>query len=208
MASTVVSYGPGPENIADLRSHGRGGGRMVVLVHGGLWLAPWERDTMETLAVALTSVGYDTLNIEYRLLGKRPVWPASGHDVEMAIRYASTISDGVSVVGHSAGGYLALWAQTRQPAIPTVGLGPITDLESAQLHHHSLNEVITSGAPTQLSPEKTAILIHGSDDEIIDPEQSVRVGDDCRVEVVPGAGHFDIIKPEGPSWELLVDVLG
>ena len=49
-----IRYGPHHENIGDLRP---GGGRIVVLVHGGLWRQEYERDSMETLAVDLAKRG-------------------------------------------------------------------------------------------------------------------------------------------------------
>lgn len=203
----TVRYGPAEYNIADLttgdKSHG-----LIVLVHGGLWLGPWERDTMESMAFSLNEVGFHTMNIEYRRLGNAPVWPASGHDVEMAIRYAGTVKDDVAVLGHSAGGYLGLWAHQRSQDFRMIGLAPLTDLARAQDDHPSLRAVIEAGAPPSLAtPFGSVLLIHGDHDDIVPSWHSERFSDDCTVEVVGGAGHFDLLNPSGPHWSLMLEAL-
>jgi 3-dehydroquinate dehydratase-2 len=203
----TVSYGPDPENIADLR-RGNADSGLVVLVHGGLWLGQWERDSMESLSVRLHEVGFSTLNIEYRRLGRRPVWPASGHDVELAVRYARTLNADLSVIGHSAGGYLGMWCHHRDPDFRFVGLAPLTDIVSAGAHHPSLKEVVAAGAPGRLAPPRpNATLMHGSDDTLVDPDQSKRFREACRVELLPGVGHFELLDPTQPHWGGLVAAL-
>lgn len=202
-----ISYGPDRENVADLR-RGEDDTGLVILVHGGLWLSQWERDTMESLAVRLHEIGFTTLNIEYRRLGHRPVWPASGHDVELAIRYARDLDANLSVVGHSAGGYLGLWCHRRSPDFRCIGLAPLTDLESAGEHHPSLREVLAAGAPAVLdAPKADVTLIHGDDDTIVDPVQSRQFQDACHVELLPGVGHFDLLDPFRDHWDGLVAAL-
>lgn len=200
----TVAYGPDAENIADFRVGDADRG-LVVLVHGGLWLGQWERDTMESLSVRLHEVGFSTLTIEYRRLGHRPVWPASGHDVELAIRYARTLNADLSVIGHSAGGYLGMWCHHRDPDFRFVGLAPLTDIGSASAHHPSLKEVVAAGAPRRLAPPgPNATLIHGADDTVVDPDQSGRFKGVCRVELLPGLGHFELLDPTQPHWDSLI----
>ncbi len=204
----TIRYGPAEDNVADVLTADKSSS-LVVLVHGGLWLGPWERDTMETLAIGLNEVGFNTMNIEYRRIRTAPVWPASGHDVEMAIRYAGTISDDVAVIGHSAGGYLGLWAHRRTPDFRMVGLAPLTDLAAARNDHPSLDAVTAAGAPTMLTaPSESVWLIHGVDDEIVPPWHSERFSKNCKVEVVDGAGHFDLLGSSGSHWNFLVEALG
>lgn len=200
----TLSYGPDPEQVGDHRA-GNASRGLVVLVHGGLWLGQWERDTTESLAVGLHQAGYDTLNIEYRRLGDRPVWPASGHDVEMAIRFAGHLKREVIVIGHSAGGYLGLWTHRRNPRFGLLCLAPLTDLASAQSDHRSLAEVVASGAPATLrAPARSVFLLHGAEDTIVPPRQSERFTQECRVEILPELGHFDLLDPSRPHWDLLL----
>ena len=63
--------------------------------------------------------GWAVWNIEYRRLGEGGGWPATFEDVAAAIDHLPLLEaqldlEGVTVIGHSAGGHLALWAAGRE----------------------------------------------------------------------------------------------
>src|SRR5262249_61272411 len=66
-------------------------------------------------------------------------WPGAGVDVAAAVHYVPELTGRypldparVALVGHSAGGQLALWAAKRAQ-LPVVALAPVSDLrESAE----------------------------------------------------------------------------
>lgn len=207
MPYDTIAYGTHPDQIGDIRE-GNERKPLVVLVHGGLWLRSWERDSTESIAVALSSNGFSTLNIEYRRLGPGPAWPGSGHDVEMAIRFARTMSQELVVIGHSAGGYLGLWNQKRRPAELMVGLASMTRLDPTGSTYPSVAEVAASGAPESLDvADDATILIHGSTDKVVPVDHSVRLQGQCRVEIVEDLGHFDLLDPAKSHWPLLITAL-
>jgi acetyl esterase/lipase len=95
---------------------------LAVVIHGGCWLARvGSLDSTAALAAALTDAGIATWNIEYRRVGNRGGgWPGTFLDVGAATDYAKTLARSypldlarVVVVGHSAGGHLALWVAAR-----------------------------------------------------------------------------------------------
>jgi pimeloyl-ACP methyl ester carboxylesterase len=75
---------------------------------------------MDSFATAITELGYASWNIEYRALGTGGAWPVIFQDVGQAIDFARGFSkygvdtDKVAIIGHSAGGHLALWAASRR----------------------------------------------------------------------------------------------
>ena len=79
---------------------------------------------MRGLAADLVRRGWAVWNIEYRRLGgDGGGWPATFDDVAAAIDHLRTLDapldlDGVSFLGHSAGGHLALWAAARASIPP------------------------------------------------------------------------------------------
>ncbi|MFC4588584.1 alpha/beta hydrolase [Sphaerisporangium corydalis] len=87
---------------------------VAVLVHGGYWRSIWEADLMDALAIDLADRGYAAWNIEYR----RPDphgWAATTEDVASAIEALGGLGvpldlNRIAVIGHSAGGQLALRA--------------------------------------------------------------------------------------------------
>lgn len=111
---TIVRYGDDPDQRAELRvPDGTGPFPVAVLIHGGYWRPRWEFDLMDGLAVDLTARGYVTWNVEYR----RPTedrWAAMTSDVAAALQAAGSVPEGdpgrVVILGHSAGGQLALRA--------------------------------------------------------------------------------------------------
>ncbi|MEV7967924.1 alpha/beta hydrolase [Sphaerisporangium sp. NPDC088356] len=85
---------------------------VAVLIHGGYWRSIWEADLMDALAIDLADRGYASWNMEYR----RPDlhgWDATTADVAAGVAALSEIDapldlGRIAVIGHSAGGQLAL----------------------------------------------------------------------------------------------------
>lgn len=122
---TVVYYGEDPYNFAELRIpkiDSTGTYPVAVVIHGGCWLSAVANvDFMSGYASALTQEGYATYNIEYRS-ADHPAggWPNTFNDVVQAINYLSTLSskyplnlNQIVLIGHSAGGHLALWTTLK-----------------------------------------------------------------------------------------------
>lgn len=112
-----LAYGADPDRHGDLRlpaATGAGRHPVAVLVHGGYWRSRWESDLMEPLAAELNARGYATWNLEYR----RPDdhgWAATVAD--LAAGFAALARpdlatdldlDRIALLGHSAGGQLAV----------------------------------------------------------------------------------------------------
>jgi len=118
-----LSYGKDSSNFGDLRvPAGAGPHPVAVLVHGGCFKAAYGniRD-LSPMADALKAGGIATWNIEYRRLGQPGGgWPGTYLDVGRAVDYLRTVAGQhgldlgrVVLVGHSAGGHLAMWAAAR-----------------------------------------------------------------------------------------------
>jgi 3-dehydroquinate dehydratase-2 len=216
LAFETERYGPHPDNVADVRLPSNDPNGVAILVHGGLWRPEYERDTTETLAVDLTGRRLATWNIEYRRgLGR---WPGCAHDVLSVIDHVRRTEGPelpLFVLGHSAGGHLALWAASkRQDDIDLlVGLSAITDLramsDSGAAGSVEARRLLEAGAPAAVGAvaQKT-LLVHGEDDEIVPTSQSTRLSTEARVELIPGMGHFPILDPEREHWPLVLAELG
>jgi acetyl esterase/lipase len=209
-------YGPHPDNVADVRRPSTDALGLAILAHGGLWRQEYERDSTETLAVDLTERRLTTWNIEYRRGHGR--WPGCAHDVLGVIDHVRR-SEGpglpLFMIGHSAGGHLALWAGSRRPGDIelVVGLSPITDLtamsDAGDIGSVEARGLLAAGAPSAVGAvaDKT-FLFHGEDDEIVPTSQSTRLSTEARVELIPEMGHFPMLDPERGHWPLVVAELG
>lgn len=99
----------------------RGGVRgVVVTIHGGFWSCDYDRSLEEPVVADLVAAGYAVWNLDYRSVGNGGGWPATFHDVAVgldallgACRKHGLPSGRVALVGHSAGGHLALWGAAR-----------------------------------------------------------------------------------------------
>lgn len=209
---TTVSYGPHPENVGDLRVPD-GAESVMMLVHGGFWLQEWSRDTMDSLAVGIHRLGLATWNIEYRRSGAGGAWPGSLDDVRLAHGYLSNRGEmsgaPISLVGHSAGGYLALALSEEVDVAATAVLAPITDLDMASVEdgpgHAIARELLASGAPATVDGRKV-YAIHGLADTLVSPGQSERLTD-ATLELLPDVGHFELLDPSPPPWDSLLRAL-
>lgn len=204
----TIPYGPHPANVGDLR---RGGSGLVVLVHGGFWRHEWTRDTMESLAVDLAERGHNTWNIEYRRIGAGGGWPGSGHDVLTALEFVPRLGLDVAtatVVGHSAGGHLGIWAGGRAPSGvgKVIGLAPITDLHmhsrSGMFGAKEAQQLLDDGAPIVLEPGSVPIVsFHGDEDDLVPPDHSSQFSEQQGTRHVPvSEGHFELLDPTRDHW--------
>jgi acetyl esterase/lipase len=118
-----IDYGPDPSQYGELRvPPGAGPHPTAILVHGGCFKAAYAtaRD-LAPMADALKAMGIASWNIEYRRLGDSGGgWPGTYLDVGRAVDYLRTLAPRfnlntgrVVIVGHSAGGHLAMWAAAR-----------------------------------------------------------------------------------------------
>jgi acetyl esterase/lipase len=127
-----LAYGTEPSQIGELRvPPGRGPHPLVILVHGGCWRAAFaSMKDLPAMADALKDAGIASWNIEYRRLGETGSgWPGTYLDVGHAIDFVRTMAaerpldvSRVVVVGHSAGGHLAMWAAIRSKIPATSAL--------------------------------------------------------------------------------------
>jgi acetyl esterase/lipase len=158
MSFRTIAYGPSPDHVGDLylphRAGHRSSGRAPVigLLHGGFWRMPYGRDHIAPIAGDLKDRGFAVWNLEYRRVGTAGGgWPGTLQDVGSGIDHLATLAehgepidlDRVTIVGHSAGGHLALWSALKdkvrgdgfQPkrvnVSMAVGLAAVADLALA-----------------------------------------------------------------------------
>lgn len=110
---------------------GAGNYPLVVIFHGGFWKMPYDLDQINPLAEDLTARGYAVWNVEYRRVGESGGgWDGTFQDaadavnflLQVAAKYSLDLTR-VAIIGHSAGGHLALWLASRANKISVDGLG-------------------------------------------------------------------------------------
>jgi acetyl esterase/lipase len=204
----AIRYGPSVDQEADLHLPATPRPPVVCLLHGGFWRTPHGRDQMSAIADDLVSRGLAVWNLEYRRLGTpRAGWPAPMDDVAAGIDHLAQLSvggvdlnlDRVTVVGHSAGGHLALWVgghnrsrsvqSPRVRVLAAVGLAPIADLAHAyetKVGGEAVAELL-GGTPSQ-HPERCRaaspiemlplrvrqLILHGTADDVVPIDLSRR----------------------------------
>ena len=118
-----IPYGTDSSQYGELRvPTGPGPHAVVVLVHGGCFKAAYaQASQLGQIGDALKAKGIATWNIEYRRLGQPGSgWPGTYLDVAHGVDHLRAIASQhkldlgrVVIVGHSAGGHLAMWAAAR-----------------------------------------------------------------------------------------------
>ena len=221
-------YGPHRSQRADLYLPRRPGPHPVmVLIHGGSWQVRYGKIVMRGLAGDLMRRGWAVWNIEYRRVGDGGGWPETFEDVAAAIDHLATLDapvdlERVSILGHSAGGHLALWAAGRAklpagaPGTPApirvrrvISQAGVCDL--ADGYHRVPEGAVKSlmgGGPEEF-PERYAIadpmahvplgipvlLVHGTADETVSVELSRKYESAERA----AGGTVELVEIEGEA---------
>ncbi|MEE3354400.1 MAG: alpha/beta hydrolase [Actinomycetota bacterium] len=234
-----IPYGTDPLQTGDLRvPPGDGPFRVVVLIHGGFWRSGFDNSLMTPLAEDATERGVATWNIDYRSVGDPGGgYPGTLEDVAQAIDHLAHLDeplalDDVTVIGHSAGGHLALWAGSRDQLSPgdpgaspiiephtVVAQAAVVDLRLAAEVNlgSSAVEALLGGEPDEVSEhyrvaqpvfdDHRIIAVHGRYDQTVPISQSA---------LIPGAvgifsdtgTHFDVLDPRHDLWLRTMAELG
>lgn len=134
---SVVTYGPHPSQVVEFTVPPVPAGAplrsppAVILIHGGFWQAGYDLRLEDAIAGDLVGRGFVVANIDYRAVGDGGGVAQTFADVATAVdTVAGWLRDRypagpVVIVGHSAGGHLALWAAARHRLPPdAVGADP------------------------------------------------------------------------------------
>jgi predicted alpha/beta hydrolase family esterase len=204
LAALNVPYGEHPLQFANVRD---APGPLVLLLHGGVWKAQYDLAYFEPLAEALGAAGYATANVEYRRVGNGGGWPQTLEDVLAAVERFRP----AALVGHSAGGHLALLAGKRT-GTPVVGAAAICD--PATWDNPGVEPFFGGSPPADASPLRQAplgipvVLVHGTRDDVVPLEQSERLAAATGAPLVaPDADHFEPITPSSPHWTAVRDAV-
>jgi len=188
---------------------------VMIMIHGGSWRKRYGKIVMRALAGDLVRRGWAVWNIEYRRVGNGGGWPATFADVAAAIDHLDGVDapldlERVSVLGHSAGGHLALWAAGRaklpQGAPGAIQGAPrirlqrvisqagVCDLVGAYREMDVAVGALMGGAPEQL-PERYAIGNHG----VLDETVSVQRSRDYAAAALAAGGEVELVEIEGEA---------
>lgn len=216
-------YGPLPDQYGDLRLPPGQEQGLCVLIHGGLWLHQWTADTTEGIAVDLARRGFLTVNLEYRRPGMGGGWPETFDDLRSALVQLPAVTgiepERIALIGHSAGGTMALWAAAFHPG-PVLAMAPFPDLALAASDpvwsgpmlrlldgdHPSLDLY----SPQHRSPPLGPTLLAAAQKDSISPLSSIN----AYVEKFEGTDfllcegeHNSFLEPSSNAWGLASDWL-
>jgi acetyl esterase/lipase len=231
-ADKRVAYGSDPNQFVDLRlPTGKGPHPLVINIHGGFWRAKYNLEHAGHLCAALTTAGLATANLEYRRVGNPGGgWPGTFEDVRAGYQFLKQNARSyelnaarIVVMGHSAGGQLALSLAAHEASVKSVvSLAGVLDLQQTYQLHLSNNAVVEflGGTPAEvpdhyreadpinLTVSARQWLIHGSSDDVVPVDFSRKYvktkkakKEDARMVEIVGAGHFDVIDPRTQAWK-------
>ncbi|TDB78549.1 S9 family peptidase [Micromonospora sp. KC723] len=240
----TVPYGDHPDQVVDLRQPtGDGPLRpLVAILHGGFWRAAYDRAHTGPLAAALAGLGWPVAQLEYRRTGQPGGgWPGTLADAltgvaalpDLAARaLPGRVASGQPLLlGHSAGGHLALYVAAHAPAgvRGVLALAPVADLAEAYRLDLDSGAVaaLLGGSPaeyperyavadprTLVPPPARTVILHGLRDRQVPAALSRgyataarAAGGDVTLVELPECEHFGLIDPKSAAWPQVRDAL-
>lgn len=240
----LVVYGSAPGEFGELwipAANGADGHPIIVVIHGGFWSRrAADYSIMSGLSQALFESGFAVWNIEYGRVGEvQGGWPHTLEHIAHAVDHVDTLAKDyaidasrLGVVGHSAGGQLAIWSAGRRDLefddpgsnpglIPSVvvALAPISDIERADregLGDDAVRKLL--GGHLDAVPDRYRVLgvgraspqvqiILAADDSTVPERFAVGgfEGEPEQVRRLDGLDHFDLIAPSGDAMTAILD---
>ena len=233
----TVAYGDDPAQLGELTRPAGPSRGVVVVVHGGFWKAAYGLDLGRPLAEDLAARGWTAWNIEYRRVGAGGGFPATFDDVHAAIERLGDLdvdTTRVVTLGHSAGGHLAAWAAARgrserwptavavtevvsQAGVLDLGAAFADDLgdgATAALMGGPPGPEYDLADPTRQLPLDVPLwCVHGRDDDIVPPSQSLEYVERARAAgsraeaLLVDGDHFTVVDTGSPAWQRTVEIL-
>jgi acetyl esterase/lipase len=226
--SSVITYGPAPQQfIEGWLPESEAPLTDIVFIHGGCWLSAYDIAHSRPLTGALRDAGFRVWSIEYRRAGdENGGWPNSLHDINDAIAQLKEQKkinpENTLLMGHSAGGHLALLgAQKDQSISGVIGLAAIADISAYAKGGNSCQSATKQfmhGMPSE-KPHDYAIanpksnpmpentwLIYSEQDSIV-PATQIDGLSNVETIKVPEAGHFDFIHPDATAFAMIIDTV-
>ena len=237
-----IAYGSDPNQFLHLRFPGakrKHAAPLLICIHGGFWRAKYDLTHAGHMCAALSAKRITTANLEYRRVGNHGGgWPGSFADICSAYRFLlqNAGAYGIDpsrfvVMGHSAGGQLALCLAAQEPALHGfISLAGVVDLRRAFKLHLSNDAVVEflggtpsevpgsyrEADPMQLSIQPQQWLIHGQEDDTVPPafsrdyvaaKQTGMRKEDAHLIEIPAASHMDLIDPRSAAWKQVEQIV-
>jgi len=201
---------------------------LIVFIHGGCWLNAYDIQHTFALSSGLAGAGYAVWSLEYRRSGDEGGgWPGSFDDIRQGFEFAFTLTgypvdlNRVILMGHSAGGHLALLAASENPGVDgVIGLAAITDIIEYSRGQNSCQtatidfmagvyedkpDAYQAANPVDKPVHEKTLLLQGDIDAIVPPGQAQLPG--ATPVILEGAGHFDWVHPGTSAYRLLLSEL-
>jgi len=226
-----IPYGGDASQFFDLWRPEQAVAGFAAFLHGGFWRVKYDLSHANPVCAALAARGMVTANLEYRRVGQPGGgWPATFEDVVAALKAASGhIGRAPVVVGHSAGGHLALRLASEPLSVKAViALAPVADLRLAyglNLSNGAVVEFLGGTSETMPSRYDEAcasshassvrrVIVHGIKDEDV-PIDIARAYIRARQNdaeppsllELADTGHMDLIDPESPAGLSVIDLV-
>ncbi|MFY9331176.1 MAG: prolyl oligopeptidase family serine peptidase [Candidatus Nanopelagicales bacterium] len=214
------------------------GAPWIAIVHGGFWRPKYSRHLEDDIANDLANQGFAVSNIEYRDYDQP--WPSIYDDVaraiDMSVKQAHRYqlhTAASAILGHSAGGALALWAVSGGVAhafCVAIASAPVACLSlasSANLGHGAVDHMM-GGSPADVvdryarcdpsllipNPNTDIVLLHGDADVDVPLEQSqgyvdvlAAKGVATQLFIMPGDDHYAVLNPSSLASQKRLAIL-
>lgn len=234
-ADRRLAYGDAPSQFGDFYLPAESSdphAPLVILLHGGYWRARYGLDYFGHVAASLADDGIAAWNLEYRRVGEvGGGWPGTFDDVRAGISFGRALhrefgfdTSRVVLLGHSAGGHLALWAaadlavnEEGREGLSVVAVSPVADLSGAWARRLSDLAVVglLGGGPDEL-PDRydtacpsrrlplgvPTCIVHGMSDTSVPFDMAEAfvarardAGDDVALVALEDTDHFEPVDP-------------